>query len=217
MNTTNAPDLPVDDDVPLPRFASRGRTCVYVLPCRDEDVLKVGYSRDPLQRMRSLHRRFFEFFDLDRGLLVEAERLRDARRIERLFIGQFAAQRVPPPLVVRDAAAGYTEWFRGVAPQADALAHALCAQEGLALHGLRPWLRARLEERSDSLYAWSGRMLEALEYEHFNLPAQARSAVAAKALRDTLDACAAVGLDLAGLVPPAVLEWHAAHDYFGRR
>lgn len=207
----------MDEDVPLPRFTSRGRTCVYVLPCRDEDMLKVGYSRDPLQRMRSLHRRFFEFFDLDRGLLIEAERLRDARRIERLFIEQLVTQRAPPPLVVREAAAGYTEWFRGASPQAETLAHALCAEEGLTLHALRPWLRARLEERSDSLYAWSGRMLEALEYEHFNLPSEARSGVVARALRDTLDACAAVGLDLAGRVPPAVLEWHAAHDYFGRR
>ena len=207
----------MDEDVPLPRFTSRGRTCVYVLPCRDEDVLKVGYSRDPLQRMRSLHRRFFEFFDLDRGLLIEAERLRDARRIERLFIGQLVTRRAPPPLVVREAAAGYTEWFRGASPPAETLARALCAEEGLTLHALRPWLRARREERSDSLYAWSGRMLEALEYEHFNLPSEARSGVVAKALRDTLDACAAVGLDLAGRVPPAVLEWHATHDYFGRR
>lgn len=207
----------MDDDVPLPRSTSRGRTCVYVLPCREEDVLKVGYSRDPLQRMRSLHRRYFEFFDLDRGVLIEAERLRDARRIERLFIDRLAAQRSPPPLVVREAAAGYTEWFRGASPQAASMAHALCAAEGLVLHALRPWLRARLDERSDGLYAWSARMLEALEYEHFNLPAQARSNVLAKALRDTLDACAAVGLDLAARVPPAVLEWHAASDYFGRR
>jgi hypothetical protein len=207
----------VDDDVPLPRSTSRGRTCVYVLPCRDEDVLKVGYSRDPLQRMRSLHRRFFEFFDLDRGLLIEAERLRDARRIERLFIDRLAAQRAPPPLVVREAAAGYTEWFRGVAPQAEALAHALGAGEGLAVHALRPWLRARLDERGDALYGWSTRMLEALEYQHFNPPPEARDRALARALRDTLDACAAVGLDLAGRVPPAVLEWRAATDYFDRR
>lgn len=207
----------VDDDVPLPRFTSRGRTCVYVLPCRDEDVLKVGYSRDPLQRMRSLHRRFFEFFDLDRGLLIEAERLLDARRIERLFIDQLAAQRAPPPLVVREAAAGYTEWFRGAAAQAESLAHALGAGEGLAVHALRPWLCARLDERSDSLYGWSTRMLEALEYQHFNLPPEARDRALAKTLRDTLDACAAVGLDLTERVPPAVLEWHAATDYFDRR
>ena len=32
---------------PIPRFASRGRAYVYVLPCRDEDLLKVGFSRDP--------------------------------------------------------------------------------------------------------------------------------------------------------------------------
>jgi len=56
-------------------------------------------------------------------------------------------------------------------------------------------------------------MLSLLEAAGFVLLAWAL----ARALRDTLDACAAVGLDLAGRVPPAVLEWHAATDYFDRR
>jgi len=95
----------VNDEAPYPRFASRGRTFVYVLPCRNEDILKVGFSRDPLDRMRTLHPRFFEFFDLDRALLIETDYLRDARRIERLFITTFADSQAPAPLVVRRSAA----------------------------------------------------------------------------------------------------------------
>ena len=84
----------------FPRFASRGRAFVYVLPCREEDILKVGFSRDPLQRLRTLHRRFYDFFDLDRALLVETDHLRDARAIERLLITGLADHRVLAPLVV---------------------------------------------------------------------------------------------------------------------
>jgi hypothetical protein len=53
----------MEEDSPYPRFASRGKAYVYVLPCRDEDLLKVGFSRDPFTRFSTLHRRFFDFFD----------------------------------------------------------------------------------------------------------------------------------------------------------
>ena len=69
------------DEFTYPRFASTGRTYVYVLPCRGEDLLKVGFTRDPLQRFRTLHRRFYAFFDLEAALLMETERLREARLI----------------------------------------------------------------------------------------------------------------------------------------
>lgn len=97
------------DDFVLPRSPSKGRTFVYLLPWRDQDLLKVGYTREPLVRLRTLHRRYFEVFDLDRGLLLEADRLADARRIERDIIVRHAAQRSPAPLSVPDAAAGYSE------------------------------------------------------------------------------------------------------------
>lgn len=201
-----------------PRFASRGRTFVYVLPCRDEDILKVGFSRDPLDRFRTLHRRFFEFFDLDRGLLIDTDYLGDARRIERLFITTFAEQRAPAPLAVRSSAAGYTEWFRGVSPQADALARQLCDEQGFTLHApLGAWLRARLDERASWLFSWSGRMLEALEYEYFNAPPGARYEPGERALRDALDTCAALGMDLPTLVPADALDWYRSNDYFGTR
>jgi hypothetical protein len=218
MNVPAHAGLPVEDEAPVLRFAHRGRTFVYVLPCRDEDILKIGFSRDPLDRFRTLHRRFFEFFDLDRGLLIDTDHLRDARRLERLFITTFAEHRAPPPLVVRQAAAGHTEWFRGISPQADALARRLCEEQGFTLHAtLRRWLRDRLAERSGGLFDWSARMLEALEYEYFNTPAEARSGVAERALRDALDTCAALGMDLQALVPAEVHEWYGRADYFGTR
>lgn len=192
-----------------PRFAAGGRTYVYLLPCREEDTLKVGFSRHPLQRLHALHRRYFDFFDLDRALLVEVDRLRDARRIERLLIQRFAADRVPPPLVVREAAAGYTEWFRGVAGEADQLVRRLVAEEGLTLHApLRTWLRERFNEHADALYEYSLRLLESIEYELFNLPPNEQRGTTAAALRHLLEACESLGLNLDELVPSRVLIWY---------
>jgi hypothetical protein len=199
----------VNDDVAFPRFTSRGRTYVYVLPCRDEDILKVGFSRDPLDRFRTLHPRFFEFFDLDRGLLIHTDRLRDARRIERLFITTFADFRAPAPLVVPRSAAGHTEWYRGAWLPVSVLAHKLCVQEGLTLHApLRDWVRARFDEWSDLLFGWSSRMLEMIEYQHFNIPLDQRNGRGEKVLRDALDAYVALGNDLQALVPEPVLDWY---------
>lgn len=198
-----------DEDAGYPRFAAAGRTFVYVLPCRDEDMLKVGYSRNPLQRMHALHRRYFQFFDLDRALLLDAERLRDARRIERIFINGFADYRAPPPLVVRQAAAGETEWFRGVASQVDALARKIAADERLTLHApLRTWLRELFDEHSDTLYECSMRMLDSIEYEHFNVAPDAQGGRTATALRHLLDVYDALDLDLGGLVSARVLAWY---------
>ncbi|MEO6798607.1 MAG: GIY-YIG nuclease family protein [Rhodanobacter sp.] len=198
-----------EESIVYPRFAARGRTFVYLLPCRDEDTLKVGFSRNPLQRLHALHGRYFHFFDLDRSLLVEVDRLRDARRIERLLINRFAEHRVPPPLMVRTAAAGHTEWFRGVASEADRLVRQLAADEGLTLHApLRIWLHDRFNEHADALYEYSLRLLEFIEYEQFNVPAGEQRGQAGAAMRHLLDACEALQLDLDKLVPQRVLTWY---------
>jgi len=208
----------VNEEAIYPRFASRGRTFVYVLPCREEDILKVGFSRDPLDRFRTLHRRFFEFFDLDRGLLIDTDHLRDARRIERLLITTFADCRAPAPLVVPQSAAGHTEWFRGVSPGVDTLVRKVCAEQGFALHApLSSWLRDRFGEWSELLFGWSQRMLEAIEYEHFNVPPHERCGRADAALRDVLDAYVALGMATEKLIPAAVLAWYCSDDYFGDR
>jgi len=192
------------------RTSSRGsgRSFVYVLPCRDADLVKIGYSRSPLQRFETLHPRWFEYFDLDGGALVELERVGDARRMERDFLVRFAAQRTLAPYVVPKAAAGHTEWHAGVQEQALAHARRLCREGGLALHApLRGWLRDELAARLDRLHDWSRAMLEAIEYERFN-PVEGVPGRAEAALGDALDACAALGLPLADVLPDAVMRWH---------
>ena len=201
----------VEDEAesPIPRFASRGRAYVYVLPCRDEDLLKVGFSRDPLQRLTTLHARFFRFFDLDRAFLIATDRVRDARRIERRYIETFAERRSPAPLVVPDAAAGYTEWYRGAYADAEAIARALVADDGFTLHApLRDWLRALFLERSALLFAWSAKMLEAIEYVRFNAPPSPSLGVLERPLRDALDCFDELGIDIEPLVPEPVFRWH---------
>ncbi len=198
----------MDEDFTSPRFASRGRAYVYVLPCRDEDLLKIGFSREPMQRFRTLHRRFFEFFDLDRGLLVEVDRVTHARRIERLFLTTWIDQRAPAPLVVPESAAGHTEWYRGVSEEVTALARQLAHEEDLRLHDpLRPWLAAELSQRADALFDWSERMLAeaTLEREHAGLTV---AGPMERALLDTLAMCETMGLPLADLLPASVAEWY---------
>ena len=193
----------------FPRFASRGRAFVYVLPCRDEDLLKVGFSRDPLQRLQTLHPRFFRFFDLDRGFLIGTDYVRDARRIERRFITTFAEQRAPAPLVVPDAAAGYTEWYRGIYPEAAAIAREICDTEGFVLHApLRAWLRALFDDRAALLFAWSERMLEAIEYERFNAPPAPVPSALERALRDALDCFDELDIAIEPLVSQPVFDWY---------
>jgi hypothetical protein len=194
---------------PIPRFASRGRAFVYVLPCRDEDLLKVGFSRDPMQRLQTLHRRFFDFFDLDRAFLIATDAVRDARRIERRFLTEFAGQRSPAPLVVPDAAAGYTEWHRGVYADAVILAQTLCEREGFALHApLRGWLRDIFADRGALLFAWSAKLLEAIEYERYNLPPTPFPSACERALRDALDCFDELGIAIEPLVPEPVFRWY---------
>jgi len=196
-------------DSPIPRFASRGRAFVYVLPCRDEDLLKVGFSRDPLQRLQTLHARFFRFFDLDRAFLIATDTVRDARRIERRYITTFAEQRSPAPLVVPDAAAGYTEWYRGVYPESVAIARELGEREGFVVHApLRAWLREVFEDRAPLLFAWSARMLDAIEYERFNAPPATSPSALERALRDALDCFDELGIAIEPLVPEPVFSWY---------
>lgn len=208
----------MEEQAGYPRFADRGRAYVYVLPCRDQDLLKVGFSREPLERFRTLHARFFEFFDLDRGLLIETDYVRDARRVERLFITTFREQQAQAPLVVPRAAGGHTEWYRGIDAAVGTMAAALHNENGYPLHEpLRPWLRQQLENRIDYLFQWSAEMFHLAEYEYFNAPPADRVRSTEKALRETFDAYAALGIDVMAFVPAAVAEWYLDHRFFDRR
>ena len=194
----------------FPRRLSKGRAFVYVIPCRDDTRFKIGFARDPIERWRGLHARFFAYFDLERGLLVVASRVAQARAIEQRLLAQFRAFEAFAPLDVAPAAGGVSEWLRGVLDDVVPVALSLAATHGLVVH--RPanaWLRAHLLERRE-LFDWSARLLEQVEYERAYFADSSRPALAACALRDALDAYASVGIDLAGHLPVAVLRWQEA-------
>lgn len=204
----NEPDEQGDLDVL--RAARGGHTFVYVLPCQGEDLTKIGFTHDPVQRFRSFHPRFFALFDLQQGMLIETSRLRDARRLERLLIERWPECRASAPLLVSEAAGGHTEWFRGIAGEVDAFARRVAERYGYTVHApLHDWLRSRFAECADQLYEWSSRMLEMIEWQALNALPEALDTRYAKTLGDTLDACSALDMDLARLVPPEVLAWHA--------
>lgn len=69
-------------DPAFARSLSAGRCHLYVLPCAWEDILKLGHAGDPLVRMQALHPRYFDFFDLDRAIVVETDTVREARDLE---------------------------------------------------------------------------------------------------------------------------------------
>ena len=189
-------------DPAFARTLSAGRCHLYVLPCMYEDILKLGHSRDPLVRMQALHPRYFDFFDLDKALLVEADTVREARDLELRFGRAIKLHNAPSPLVVRRAAAGHTEWYRGALEQLTQETDAL-DRAGFAVHrGLRPWLRGHLLARSDRLYGWAMELLDQAEpgYGAF-LPASAR---------DAIDAYTTLGIEVETLLPGAFWHWYRA-------
>jgi len=194
---------PVDRSDPAGRTLSRGRTYLYIAPSAYEDLLKLGFSRDPLARLQALHPRFFEVFDLDRVVLVAAETVRDARALELRLRRALVEYNAPAPLIMRAEAAGAREWYRGAYGALLEAARAL-GDAGHVVHlSSRPWFAAALEARADLLYSWTLAMLSPVELESpvAVLPHQ-------RAVRDALDACEALGIELAPRLPAAVLAWH---------
>ena len=196
---------------PSPYIPSRARAFVYVVACRDEDILKVGFSRDPLARLRSFHPRYFEFFDLDRSFLIETDKVKDARAIERRLARQVAEHSAPSPLLVERTAGGHTEWYRGAYAAIHADAMRAIAELGHGYHAsLRQWLRERLARQSDMIYEWSGQMLRAMEIQRGSDPQGARNLQ--QTLEAALDAYEHVGLTAHDLLPEDVRDWWQQHQ-----
>lgn len=175
----------------------------YVFPCAWEDHCKIGFSRDPLARIQQLHPRWFELFDLERGLLVEGETERDARDLELELRRPLGAHRAPPPLTVRATAGGHTEWFRGTeAVLREAVAS--LARRGHRVHApLGDWLRDAMQARCDLLHDWVAAQLQPGAFDR----SEGRS-LAQRALRDVLDAHVALGFALEPLLPERAWRWY---------
>ena len=200
--------MPIDRRDPAGRTHSRGRCHLYVLPVVVEDLLKLGFSRDPLARLQQLHPRWYEQFDLDRAFTVETESVPDARRLELRFRRAFEAHNAPRPLTMREDAGGAREWYRGAYDALEAAARELEAAGHVRHAPLRPWLRAALEARADLLFDWTA--LLSVDERETPRPGGVGATGAQTAVRDALGAFDALDIDLAPWLPEAVLHWHRA-------
>ena len=189
---------------------SAGRCYLYVFPCAYEDLLKLGISRDPLDRIQAFSRRYFEFFDLQRGWLLETDTVREAQAQETRLRRSLRLLNAPAPLLVPGRAAGATEWYRGASSLLEQARGEFAAQGYIVHQPLEDWLRIRLDARRSDLYTWAERMLSAADAEPGDAhPAGAEPPLPHRMLRDALDGYAALGIPLEDDLPPAVYDWYA--------
>lgn len=174
---------------------------VYVVPARYEDILKIGFSREPAHRIRSFHARYFEYFDLDRGFLIAASDEKDARRIERLLALRFADHRTHAPLVIEQGPGGSTEWYRGAYPLVRQAGTQIVADGGYPPLICAAYLirEALLRERQH-LFEHATAVLDAVDGpgedpQAFDIEA---------AFRTSLDAFRAFGIDVEEYLPDEI-------------
>lgn len=187
---------------------AQGRACLYVFPCAYEDFAKLGMSTDPLARLQAFSPRYFEFFDLERAWLVEAESVREARGWETRWKRRLRQHAAPAPLLVPKAAAGHTEWLRG-AEEALVRTRDSFVAEGFTVHdGLVAWVRQRLQARCERLASAEQAAIAAFgPVEDWR--GEARGTALA-GLRDLLDAHAVLGVQgWQQMVSPDLHAWHA--------
>lgn len=196
--------MPVDPrDPSASHTLSRGRCFLYIAPCAYEDLAKIGFSRDPLERLHSLHRRWFEFFLPARISLVELDTVREARALELALKRELTDLNTPVPLTIAREAAGHGEWYRGASDRLTQFVRQLETQ-GHRVHApADAWFRDALQARADLLYSWTEAALSVDELE-----LRARITPAQRAVRDVLDAYAAFDVELKERLPPAVWRWY---------
>lgn len=163
--------------------------CLYVLPLAYEDILKLGISRDPFARAFAFSRRYYEFFDLSRSLLVEFDSRKEAQARETALHRTLREWNAMQPITVPGAAAGKREWYRGA--YATVLAQVACDEaEGRVVHApALPWWQARLRAEREKLYEW---IIWLTRDEACPLPRHERR----QQLADVLDAYTQLGVPL---------------------
>lgn len=191
------------------RPPSSGNAFCYVLPCHVEELLKIGFSTNPLRRFETFHSRYYDVFDLDRGFLIETDRIVEAREIEGTLMRDIDAHNAPAPATIRPGAAGDTEWYRGAYAHALATGSALARSCGYALRRpLRDWLRQQLMGQAPLLYEWSAHAFALLAADHVDLRTDAVAQRFSRQLIDRVDAYAALGIEVGDFVTASFHDWY---------
>lgn len=167
---------------------------LYVLPTAYEDILKLGIANDPFARALAFSRRYYEFFDLSRALLVEFDNRKEAQARETALHRYLEEWNAMQPITVRNAAAGKTEWYRGAYATLRAEIENDKARGCIVHAPALPWWQARLRAERDRLYDW---IVMLTRDEVCPLPLQERRQL----LADVLDAYAQLGVAFKDAVP----------------
>lgn len=178
---------------------------VYVFPARNDDILKLGMSRDPFERLRSFHPRYYEFFDIDQGWIVQADDERNAFRIEN-ELGKFLAiHNAMSPLQVDRRAGGHTEWYRGAMTPLRERAEAIVRAGGHPpIDKLGEWVPRRLITDASLMFEWSNTMLDGID-AYADTP---QGSMLETTLRNALDAYAFFQIDIRPYTTMDVFNWY---------
>ncbi|MGE8279514.1 MAG: hypothetical protein ACN6O2_03685 [Stenotrophomonas sp.] len=188
----------------------RGRTYMYALPLAYEDYAKLGIATDPMARMQAFSARYYDFFNLHQGWLVEAETEQEARSWETRWRRQLRAHAAPPPIDVPAQAGGHTEWLRGALAELAGVRDEL-QMLGFPVHAsLHEWVGDRLLKQREMVA--SG---EQAAITRFGTPQQWPAAPTHPGLlqlRDALDAYAVMQVPVADLLSPPLRAWWARNS-----
>ena len=202
----------IDTTIEFRRTQNDGPAIVYILPHRVEEFLKLGFSRDPLRRMQSLHPRYFEFFDIERAIFIETARVREARAIETRLKRMVREHRAPAPLDVRHQAGGETEWYRRAYDTLSTAAESYETQGYVIHRTARAWTEHRLREVSSLSYEWTSQQLRAIE----SCIDYRERTLLERTLKNALDALTWFDIGVDDRVPPHVAEWYLLNATNGR-
>jgi hypothetical protein len=163
---------------------------VYLLPLLDYTAFKVGFSCNPLQRIYSFSRRYFERFDFDRALLLQMSSCAQVRAVEASIKETFAEFRTDAPSWVPNEAGGHTEWFSAVycAQAVTQLKLSLTMCESARLIKASDFIADTLSQTLAAFEQWALQQAYCLHDDEISMSLGYEPTVTARPLRDWFDA-----------------------------
>lgn len=168
---------------------------LYVLPLAYEDILKLGISRDPFTRAMAFSRRYYEFFDLSRSLLVEFDSRKQAQSRETALHRQLRDWNAMQPITVPRAAAGKREWYRGAYDTVLAQIERDETEGRIVHRPALPWWQARLGAERERMCEWLAQV-----------PRECAGELRTRMIADALGGYVALGVSLRDVLLPDALE-----------
>jgi hypothetical protein len=163
---------------------------VYLFALTDCSAFKVGFSCNPLQRIHTFSRRYYERFDVGQSLLLRLDAEADARAIEATLKTELAEFRADSPAWVPLEAGGQTEWFSAVqfGRAEQRLRSFLVEHEVAHVTGAETYIRSELQRLRGSFEPWAWSQAQQVCAASASTYTLRSALMIADSLRDWLDA-----------------------------